>query len=409
MGSLTLGNKPFNFQPANNPLIYTMRYSDITEAGFKFNTKLKVNNSDIKTLKKQSTKGNYQEFDVSTIVENYLYHTFNPSIKTPTISVGSTATVYFSGGYQTDTASGWTGYSPVIVFNGAMDRNEWIDYSATSATTYYMNPLYKKEFLTDYKERTVELTDEGTVSAIYYNGFSNWDYVSVTPYSSSTPNTTYYFKRNTSTTGIQDIPIYPANLNDLSGTVTGITTNGMVTTNFVLSGDMITSNVYKYVVRLVRYGLVEASETLTFNINNICTQYDNIQIAWLNKLGVFDYITFDLKTRTSKKIEYDTYTKSKGVLTNYDWTYSKRDFEITKYKSNNNKIYTLSSNWVNDTDSQRIVEMTEASVVYIKYNNEWIGVNVEVEQIEELTQQNDMLFNFTIVASANYNNRRHRL
>ena len=48
-------------------------------------------------------------------------------------------------------------------------------------------------------------------------------------------------------------------------------------------------------------------------------------------------------------------------------------------------------------------------VIYIKYNNEWIGVNVEVEQIEELTQQNDMLFNFTIVASANYNNRRHRL
>ena len=87
--------------------------------------------------------------------------------------------------------------------------------------------------------------------------------------------------------------------------VSGITT-------VIGSTPILTSDVYKYDIKIIDTTSLPSSETRTFNRDFDCNGYDEFNVHFLNELGGFDSFTFDLVSRKTWNKERQTYTAHAG-------------------------------------------------------------------------------------------------
>jgi len=408
--SITLYNEPSKFSPAGNPLIFTSYSSDITEDGFKFLAEVYINDTKITTLNKQATEGNYQFFDISRLADNYLTYDFNPDIITPTLGANSVIKYEVKGGYRTDAASGVTSYGTGYTFNGVLDRTVFNAYDGTSIECRPESPYSGTSstlgnFLTDYKTRNVGTGDRGTLSSYNRLTESQYDNILIITYSESGSIIDLYKMLNTYYTTLDykqfqlTFPAYPVNMdaagNDgnyykwIAGGWSGYT------------GNVITTAVATYTINF-GYSAQQVSNFYTFNIVDKCTPYDQIQMSWMNNWGAFDYLTFNLKNSTIDNFERNEYSKTLGTLTNQNWSYNDTDFETKAFNINNRKEYLINSNWLNDDESSRVIEMVSSPIVYAYIDDEWLPRVVTVENILEQTVNNEKLIQYSISLKSTY-------
>lgn len=102
------------------------------------------------------------------------------------------------------------------------------------------------------------------------------------------------------------------------------------------------------------------SEYRRFNINKTCSKFETVRLQFLNRLGGFDYVNFDLVSKkTINNINKGTYTKA---LT-YDYVIGDRGKTVIDMNAEIN--YSVLSDWMSDEESAWMEELVTSPEVYI--------------------------------------------
>ena len=165
---------------------------------------------------------------------------------------------------------------------------------------------------------------------------------------------------------------------------------------------------------------------LNSNKPNSNEEYPVIEVAFLNKLGAFEYLTFNLVSKTSTKVSRKTYKK---VL---PYNYTMGDRGDTVYDMGITEELSLVSDWLTDEEALQVRTLIESPEVYIidqlqvSVGGGLVGTNEEDSQygvIQNITSRssssypvivtqdaytvkntlNDTLFNFTLTVEKAYN------
>jgi hypothetical protein len=100
-------------------------------------------------------------------------------------------------------------------------------------------------------------------------------------------------------------------------------------------------------------------ETRQFNIINNVSPWNNMRIAFLNRLGGFDYWNFNWKNKNSITTNR---TEFKKVL---NWNYNVGDRQQTVLTQTALETYTISTDWLTETQASYLKELITSSEVYL--------------------------------------------
>jgi hypothetical protein len=134
--------------------------------------------------------------------------------------------------------------------------------------------------------------------------------------------------------------------------------------------------------------------TFSYQIVSDCSQYDNVRILWLNRLGGVDYFNFNKdkkKVVTTNKVEW------KRQL---PWNYSIGDKENSILSQEIIENFTLNSNWITENESTFLQELLTSPEVFIEDGNNLYPITITDQNYEVKTVLRNKLFNLTI----NYKN-----
>lgn len=429
MGLFVKQITPHNILPVGNPITFSASYTTPSEDGFNWLADIYIAGTKIASLNKQPTYQGSQFFDVSNICKNSLSYDFNPEITAITKSAtNSLKRLRVDLGYKT-TLSGVTGMSADTgsywIFNGYLDRNEWLNYNDTDYLPVTGNTEAK--FLSKYNERNVKKTDYGTLSLLHGQltpYWSTWAQIGIV---TNDPELFLYIENpydgNTIDEQRLDIPIYPQNLNDALAGGKVKYWNG--TTSVVLTGvtdlfetfsyvkysatTTLTGGITQYKAHTLASGL-KSSKYYTFNLVDDCSKYSIYQVAWLNSLGAFDFISFNGLSSDEYSWERLQYKKRLGSFSQstYINSYTGKDFEETNFNTLESKIITVNTNWLDDNESARTIELLGSPVVFVNSNDEWVPMNVTMESQMKQTKNNQKMINYTLTFKPTYNQRKQK-
>ena len=122
------------------------------------------------------------------------------------------------------------------------------------------------------------------------------------------------------------------------------------------SGNQETDKYYFY-----RYG----SGATVDDRHQSCSRYDNVRLAWRNRLGAWDYINFRGKSTESVAITRSDSASVSGTWNSATFTYDNSDRgKKTLYTEATRKL-TINSDWLNDDEGAWLEELFTSTNVHI--------------------------------------------
>lgn len=166
------------------------------------------------------------------------------------------------------------------------------------------------------------------------------------------------------------------------------------TANLALLGVSFT-NVDHYTIRIVdntSSNGATISETRTYGINRDCSIYDNVRMAFLNRLGAFDFWTFTQDDKQTYDIQRTEYTKE------LDWDYSIGDRGRTILAQRVQEMHRINTDWIDETTYAWLSELVTSPEVYVIDETTGLGYPVIIQDTsyEFKTAYRDTIFNLTV-------------
>lgn len=123
-----------------------------------------------------------------------------------------------------------------------------------------------------------------------------------------------------------------------------------------------------------------------------CAPYDNIRIAFLNRLGAYEFWNFNMDSKKSLNINR---TEFKKVL---PWNYSIGDRQNTVLSTKVEQTYTANTDWISEYDYNFLEELVTSPEVYIidEAPNNKLPIVITDTSFISKTAVRDRIFNFTI-------------
>jgi hypothetical protein len=146
------------------------------------------------------------------------------------------------------------------------------------------------------------------------------------------------------------------------------------------------------------YTLTISSDTI--RVTRACTQYTPYSLHFLNELGGFDTFQFRLVNRQSRQFERKKYEQlgwalSGTTMTRSDAFKKLRGGDI-QFSTKQMVKYTLTSDYVNETDYNWLRELLASPEVYYERDGYYYSVTITDAAWQEKKRINDKLFNLTI-------------
>lgn len=200
---------------------------------------------------------------------------------------------------------------------------------------------------------------------------------------------------------------------DASGTATGTGTStnfniinntyhipaGPKNINTFLSTLLINQTTSYYTIQIkLASNNTSLTEALTYLIDTRCSKYTPVRLQFLNRLGAWDYVNFDMVSRKTVNLtKRDTYKKNLPV------GYVVGDREKTLIDIDGNYIYTLTSNWMNNAQSAWIEELfTSQNVNIINLDGSSWPVNIQENSLEIQKTINQHMISYTFALESAY-------
>jgi hypothetical protein len=132
-------------------------------------------------------------------------------------------------------------------------------------------------------------------------------------------------------------------------------------------------------------------------------KYTPYQIAFINRFGVADFITFFKRSDERGNFTQDTYQKSI-----YNDGFTTPSLEVGKYTSfnvNSRNSLTLNTGFVDEDYDETIKDVLMSEYVAVLENNQWIAVQPERGSIEYQKHINQKLINYTLTFNYAFDER----
>ncbi len=191
-------------------------------------------------------------------------------------------------------------------------------------------------------------------------------------------------------------------------------TNGTISNQTIAAPAYTTETITYFKVTPLTYGLVDYIEvTLNYNngaarVSNIatlyiqeCGKYEPMRLAYLNRYGAYDFLNFDLVSRSTFDIERKSYQKDytddvfitgSNIVKNLNPVYYVK--ETQKWK--------ITSDYLTDAQSELARQLYSSPLVYMNLvndnyvENSWIPVKLVPNSYEMKKTINDKLFNLEL-------------
>lgn len=169
----------------------------------------------------------------------------------------------------------------------------------------------------------------------------------------------------------------------------------------VLTGSLpiIDSNTTSYSITIQNAGFLDMSETITFNIDNTCNNFEIYRLMYLDELGSFLNVNFELDTKLDmdvKKVEYlQHYGGYNSMANTYGWNSydrgrSRLDTEVTE-------VYTVNSNWLSTAQSLQVKELVKSPEVYhLGEDGVLRAIDILTTSINVKNVTRDKVFNYSL-------------
>jgi len=156
------------------------------------------------------------------------------------------------------------------------------------------------------------------------------------------------------------------------------------------------NGINRYDLSIWRSG-TRRSEYIYRKIDNTCSLYPSVRIVFLNRMGGYDYWTFDRdnkKTVNVNRTEYKKVLRPNYGIGERGQTTLSQDVQYT---------FSLNSNWISESDYGYLEELVTSPNVYIaESNGNLTPINITDTSYQIKTQLRDKLFNLTINYKLSY-------
>jgi hypothetical protein len=187
---------------------------------------------------------------------------------------------------------------------------------------------------------------------------------------------------------VKVVGVGPMNLNASTLYNTGTSSNE--------TGTFIHTGTTYYEVWATNSSAVATSSVYTFRVIQQDGRYSQNQLAFLNRLGQFSYLTFVGKTTENTKQEVSTFLKNRYYLngTTWDTDISRRGTNV--YNSVVNTEYTFVSDYITQSEYDLAEQLFTSPDVYWLKLGQAIPLVVLDTDWSNRKITNDKLINFTI-------------
>lgn len=308
---------------------------------------------------------------------------------------------------RTTQFQGLTSLTDSYIFNGIRDFEEWNDWDYTE---YAIGKSTSKFLTTAPNNLRLKSTDKMWHN-IYVSGDSTNQLafqLEVTVNDNTGGTSSYYIKNdfyNTTTDNFYQIGVGPWNLNHTdSSNITGDTL------------PIIRDNTDTYSVKvnkkiLIGPSVIAASETKTYEIDDRCSNQENVRLIFMDKLGSFVGFNFDRVSRDQVSVDRINYQKTYGDYDastgSYGWDTTDRG--STTISADIVEGMSIESNWVNDTESDFIKGLfTSPLIWHQKEDGTMLPIVLTNTDFEIKKRKADRLFNYTLQFVYGYQVERQR-
>lgn len=407
--AITINKQPTGTITAYNDMIYIAGSNKTAEDNFSFIGDVYIDGVKVERMKvpPHPTLG-VGVFNPSRIAESYVSKDFDLTLT----NIGRCAnsinliTMKFGEEYGL-TSSGTTVYADLttsftaVYFNGVLDWEAFVDYdslsfeSGNSSKRFLTNCPNNKKVLTNNNEYLYAINS--TSGDIYY-------YEVITQDSSLNPLGVYriYNGYQAITYTADRMVRCPAgwNLNDIAA--------GDITIS-VGTLPIMTSSVYAYTIKCIKFNGSATTETRTYYTDANCDRFDHYKIHFLNKLGGYDSYTFTKKNRITSNIKRNEYKKNLGELTSTTtYEHSKSQRAITQFDTVIEDSITVKSDYLSSGDIAWLEELVTSPDVYLEKGGSAIPINITNASFEMHNGQDKKLFNLSIDFKYSYKRNRQR-
>jgi hypothetical protein len=145
--------------------------------------------------------------------------------------------------------------------------------------------------------------------------------------------------------------------------------------------------------------------TKIFTYTETCSQYENVRLHYLNKLGGFDVFNFNKNTINAMTIDRKQFKAPLPI------GYSKSDRLKTNYNTTINDRITINSDWITEEQSILLEQLATSPIIYLERSpTNFIAVNILNAEYEIKTFLTDRkMFNVTFEIEYSYSRYRQSL
>ena len=173
---------------------------------------------------------------------------------------------------------------------------------------------------------------------------------------------------------------------------------------WILDTSGLTLAMGTYVVQVqTSANVIIASKTFTYTPQ--CSNYSNVRLHWLNKLGAFESFNFIMNSRKSEDIERKQFKAPLPI------GYLKSDRLKTNFNTTINDKISINSDWISEEQSILLEQLSTSPVIYLERSaTNFVAVNITNQNYEIKKFLDDRkLFNLSFDIEYTYSRYRQSL
>lgn len=373
--AITIEQQPTSFEPVYNDLIYLASSDNTGESNFSIVFDVYIDSNLTARHKIPVRPGTSQSvFNASSSIVDSITHDIDIDTDNFTANTNSYKKIQVKVGEEYDVAgvktvfADLTNGNEIYVFNSALKRNDWIDYSSGTF------------LLVDSTDRF--LTNAPSIQEIEVNQHAWLHLINDDP---------------TTVTSLQ-VKEY-----DSTGSLlaTHSLTNSLTTDNddnrFLRVGvghQNLTDSIVAFPDASLDYYTVQVlnvatpiSELFTYQIVDEC-KYSVRRLHFLNRLGGFDSFNFSKVSSDSLNVSRETFNKSQGTLSGTSFTSAKTDRYKNVSRVDYDERVTAFSRRLTDAEYVWLAELITSPIVFEEVSGELIPINITNSNYTKLKRVN---------------------
>jgi hypothetical protein len=143
------------------------------------------------------------------------------------------------------------------------------------------------------------------------------------------------------------------------------------------------------------FGSSTKSARYTVTFTDVCFDKGS-NLLWLNKYGSYDNFRFTYNSRFKAKIESKSFSKRQGEWVGTTYNVNNNTFGKIDYLKTITKQLELSSDWLDETTQNWLVQLYESPLIYLNESTEVENVVITDSSYQVKQLEHDELFNEVI-------------